>query len=111
MTEIGIAAHIGAGKITTTKRLMQKVDEMENVVIVDEEQTNVFMQEPYPITTEYHRHFDDLEALHLITGERQTPKKFRNCVSVPVGSEKKQGRNELCACGSGKKFKKCCSIL
>ena len=25
-----------------------------------------------------------------------------------IQSAKKQGRNELCACGSGKKFKKCC---
>lgn len=40
--------------------------------------------------------------------ENQSPKKWRNCVNIPVGSEKKQGRNELCACGSGKKFKKCC---
>ena len=24
--------------------------------------------------------------------------------------KKTQGRNELCACGSGKKFKKCCLI-
>lgn len=25
-----------------------------------------------------------------------------------IQSAKKQGRNELCGCGSGKKFKKCC---
>lgn len=25
-------------------------------------------------------------------------------------TNKKQGRNEICACGSGKKFKKCCGI-
>lgn len=25
-----------------------------------------------------------------------------------VRVEKKQGRNDACACGSGKKFKKCC---
>jgi hypothetical protein len=35
-----------------------------------------------------------------------TPKPVRN---VPEYSRKKaQGRNELCACGSGKKYKKCC---
>ncbi len=28
-----------------------------------------------------------------------------------VKAAKKQGRNEVCACGSGKKFKKCCGEL
>ena len=27
---------------------------------------------------------------------------------MPVVNEKKIGRNELCPCGSGKKYKKCC---
>ena len=26
----------------------------------------------------------------------------------PIEAEKKVGRNELCPCGSGKKYKKCC---
>ena len=109
MTETGIAAHIGAGKITTTERLMQKVNEMENVVIVDEEQSNIFSKEPFPISVKYYEAYKELvRAEFEEVGQRQTPKKFRNCISVPVGSEKKQGRNELCACGSGKKFKKCC---
>ena len=28
----------------------------------------------------------------------------------PIIAEKKVGRNEPCPCGSGKKYKKCCSI-
>ena len=28
--------------------------------------------------------------------------------SLPIKNESKVGRNELCSCGSGKKFKKCC---
>lgn len=28
--------------------------------------------------------------------------------SLPSSTEKKQGRNEICNCGSGKKYKKCC---
>jgi preprotein translocase subunit SecA len=31
-------------------------------------------------------------------------------ISKPIIVEKKTGRNELCHCGSGKKFKKCCGI-
>lgn len=32
--------------------------------------------------------------------------RYRNI--IPVTVEKKPGRNELCPCGSGKKYKKCC---
>jgi len=34
-----------------------------------------------------------------------TEKKSENC-----GKKKQGGRNELCPCGSGKKYKKCCGI-
>ena len=30
--------------------------------------------------------------------------------SIPGGARKKVGRNEPCPCGSGKKYKKCCSL-
>jgi len=29
----------------------------------------------------------------------------------PIVAEKKPKRNDLCTCGSGKKFKKCCGII
>ena len=31
-------------------------------------------------------------------------------VDVGDAADRKVGRNELCVCGSGKKFKKCCSL-
>lgn len=36
-------------------------------------------------------------------------KLFPMFILKPRTSEKTQGRNEPCACGSGKKFKKCCN--
>lgn len=36
---------------------------------------------------------------------RQNPDPYNR---VPIRVEPKQGRNDPCACGSGKKFKKCC---
>ena len=33
---------------------------------------------------------------------------FKDRVQKPIVMPPKQGRNERCACGSGKKFKKCC---
>lgn len=39
-----------------------------------------------------------------------TPKKFRGGRNIVPGSEKQQGRNTPCACGSGKKYKKCCYL-
>lgn len=35
-------------------------------------------------------------------------KKERNAIIVPVRTEPKIGRNDLCPCESGKKYKKCC---
>ena len=34
--------------------------------------------------------------------------KFPMFILKPIKTEKKQGRNDPCACGSGKKFKRCC---
>jgi uncharacterized protein YecA (UPF0149 family) len=43
-----------------------------------------------------------MAALQFAGGEaNSTPNK-------PVIKGKKPGRNELCSCGSGKKYKKCC---
>lgn len=38
----------------------------------------------------------------------QTPKRWRNGINEPVRNTPKIGRNEPCACGSGKKYKNCC---
>lgn len=41
-------------------------------------------------------------------GGRPSELKFNGSGTTLVRAEKKQGRNDACACGSGKKFKKCC---
>ncbi len=55
----------------------------------------------------------DYEALDVpivdkdvVPGERVAPMGWRS--TTVVRGSKKLGRNELCLCGSGKKFKKCC---
>jgi uncharacterized protein YchJ len=108
MKEIGIAAHIGAGKVTTTERLMMQVNEMDNVVIVDEAQENLFMVEPFPTVYELKNYYEKLPEISPYICEPQTPKKWRNGINVPVQPKQTIGRNSPCSCGSGKKFKRCC---
>lgn len=38
-------------------------------------------------------------------------KRYKNIVDFPIMQRLKIGRNELCPCGSGKKYKKCCAVL
>lgn len=51
----------------------------------------------YPIMN----HLKDMKYNHLT-------KKEREAVVIPVRTEPKIRRNDLCPCGSGKKYKKCC---
>lgn len=44
-----------------------------------------------------------IEQERMVMGRRESEEKKK-----PVRREKKIGRNELCPCGSGKKYKKCC---
>lgn len=53
--------------------------------------------EPSPMI----RQLEDMKYAHLT-------KKEREANIEPVRTEPKIGRNELCPCGSGKKYKKCC---
>ncbi|MDY0109598.1 MAG: YchJ family protein [Candidatus Krumholzibacteria bacterium] len=41
---------------------------------------------------------------YFVTGEIVKPRPY-------VREAPKQGRNDLCACGSGKKYKKCCGVV
>lgn len=45
--------------------------------------------------------YDDMRYSHLTKKEREAD-------IQPVRTEPKIGRNELCPCGSGKKYKNCC---
>lgn len=108
--EIGVAAHVGEGKVTTTERIIQQVKEMDNVIIIDESQKNPFTTERnYPITMEYLKYAEELELQgYMEYGKPQTPKKWQDGVNVPVQPKQTIGRNFPCTCGSGKKYKRCC---
>ena len=57
--------------------------------------------DPYMFTMQDYDHFqEDLYGA--------VPKWARGRVTEPVRTETKIGNNELCPCGSGKKYKKCC---
>lgn len=60
----------------------------------------------------YHQHLMDINkaapVYDLIDGKTQYVG-LRIIKHKPIPLEKKIGRNELCPCGSGHKYKKCCT--
>lgn len=54
------------------------------------------------------------EAMQVAVNEKQLAmlqelsKRYKEAHSVKVREHSKIGRNELCPCGSGKKYKNCC---
>ena len=56
----------------------------------------------------------DLYTDHEVSKMPESERKFMKEVNVLPTKEqwksRKLGRNELCLCGSGKKFKKCCLV-
>ena len=51
------------------------------------------------------------EVYYLVNPYKGTKKRIPpNGTRVNVRTSPKIGRNELCPCGSGKKYKKCCQI-
>lgn len=71
--------------------------EDENKVLVFKSRDTLTIQSPEPD-----------QRLHRIVPIHQQPRRFRAKNSTVKLSGKKQGRNDACACGSGKKFKFCC---
>jgi hypothetical protein len=52
---------------------------------------------------------EKVEVVFSTLGQRGDGYDLSNYISTPITNElKKIGRNELCVCGSGKKYKKCC---
>jgi uncharacterized protein YecA (UPF0149 family) len=74
----------------------------------------VVNKETHQIFSEYATQFDELNleaAYHLEDLTPPLPKRFRGLEVKPVRDSKtnpKQGRNDLCLCESGKKYKNCC---
>lgn len=54
----------------------------------------------------------ELKKVGLMDKPTISPKKIKKLLGRrPVVNENKQGVNEPCACGSGRKYKKCCKGL
>ena len=55
---------------------------------------------------------DELEDIlsHMDPDQRKYIKKMNLNPTARQQRKKKIGRNDLCPCGSGKKFKKCCLV-
>ena len=51
------------------------------------------------VVQEIYAHYKELKEEELF---------FRKKALKPIVNSNKIGRNELCSCGSGKKYKKCC---
>lgn len=51
---------------------------------------------------------DRLQQAHAVHGEEEAEEVAK--VKQPVVNKEHTGRNELCTCGSGKKYKKCCGV-
>ena len=62
-------------------------------------------QEPEPSMLDFSSPVYDMEGIYPSSG--LTRKQIEQ-VTEPVRREPKIGRNDLCPCGSGKKYKKCC---
>ena len=107
----------GGNEITNAKlkALLEKSGKSDSVEFIDIE---ALMGEGTPVTDlmrpyeevlesmppmEYKllKAYDDMKYSHLTKKEREAD-------IQPVRTEPKIGRNELCPCGSGKKYKNCC---
>jgi uncharacterized protein YecA (UPF0149 family) len=107
----------GGSEITNAKlkALLDKSGKSDTVEFVDLEKlmgegTPVAdLMKPYeevlesmpPMELKMLKTYDDFKYSHLTKKEREAD-------IQPVRTEPKIGRNELCPCGSGKKYKNCC---
>ncbi len=60
----------------------------------------------FRITNTYYKNYEELT--NLVIDERLYKPKGKVISHSEHMEQKEQGRNSLCKCGSGKKFKKCC---
>ena len=82
-------------------------EEFERAFERDEEENDPAYQSKFrQVMTMLQRAFEGFEPIDLQTLDTGEPE-FE--VGTIIKSERRVGRNELCPCGSGKKYKKCCS--
>jgi uncharacterized protein YecA (UPF0149 family) len=51
------------------------------------------------------------EYKHITSGKLRVCPKCKENISTPINVSKEFGRNALCPCGSGEKYKNCCIDL
>jgi hypothetical protein len=103
-----------ADDVEVLKSRQMLLDKDPGVIIIDEavalkhklgglpmNPKDLAMNEPF-ILKNYNREIEDLKYSYL-------SKKEREADIQPVRTEPKIRRNDLCPCGSGEKYKKCCS--
>ena len=80
--------------------VLEKINEltMEDVVDFNNPTPHLNTYKDFPFTMS---EMEDINYSHI-------PRKQRYIKLEPVRTEPKIGRNDLCSCGSGKKYKKCC---
>jgi len=73
---------------------MEEAKEIVEAVVMDPATEHIVEMPPY-------KELNEIKYSHLSRAEREAD-------IQPVRTAPKIGRNELCPCGSGKKYKKCC---
>jgi len=68
----------------------------------------VRLENGFPTTEREAKAFDEREARNKKAADKHIRKLVKS-VETKHGSNQKVGRNDLCSCGSGQKFKKCCA--
>lgn len=88
----------------------EKLDKNTNQLLEDELEQGAIYHNPY---TEYLKNNIDYTLVDLdsIRSAFGVTKKQLTEICEPVRTEPKIGRNTLCSCGSGRKFKKCCKKI
>ena len=81
--------------------VLEKINELNMEDIVDFNTPTPYLNtlRDFPFSM---REMEDINYSHI-------PEKQRYIELEPVRTEPKIGRNDLCSCGSGKKYKKCCA--
>lgn len=74
---------------------------------IGDRSVDAFISMLYLNAMEYAKEFK--ETMSLIENSGPPIPRSDRRLAVPVGSQKRIDRNSACPCGSGKKWKKCCT--
>jgi preprotein translocase subunit SecA len=90
--------------LVVTKLLRVKVQKQEEIAAIEQEDMQKHAAQLEQATA---RHGEDEEVAATGVGARPRPRSQPAPMPPPSRAAPKIGRNDVCPCGSGKKFKKC----